>query len=170
MIDDPHDMSAPNYLLEPGYIFIATRPTVISTVLGSCVSVCLYDRKRKVGGMNHFLYPQSNKDEEATAQFGNAATLELIRMMLADGSKIKHLEAQVLGGARNIDISPTDIGRKNITAARKMLKKQGVRIVSEDVGGTKGRKVVFHSNINELVIIKVDRLRKSDWYPYEGSR
>ncbi len=170
MTHESKEVATSNYFLEPGYIFIASEPTVISTVLGSCVAVCIFDRKRKIGGMNHFLYPEPDKGIDPTAQYGNAATIELIRMMTADGSKIKHMEAQILGGGFNPDISPLDIGRKNIMAARKVLARQGVKIVSEDVGGTKGRKVVFHSIINEVAILKVDRLRISDWYPYEGHR
>ena len=57
-----------NYFLKPGYILIASKPTVISTVLGSCVSVCLYDRKRGAGGMNHFQLPSIGKSEDTTAR------------------------------------------------------------------------------------------------------
>ena len=71
-----------NYFLKPGYIVIANKPTVISTVLGSCVSVCLYDRKRSAGGMNHFQLPSIGKSEDATARYGNVATLALIAAAL----------------------------------------------------------------------------------------
>jgi chemotaxis protein CheD len=168
--DATYEVSASNYFLEPGYIFVATKPTVISTVTGSSVVVCIHDRKLKIGGVNHFLYPKAEKREEATALFGNAATLNLIRMMIDNGSKTKHLEAQIMGGAHNPETSPTDMGRRNVMAARRVLMKRGIRIVSEDVGGNKGRKIVFHTNINEIAILKVDKLRRSDWYPYEGHR
>ncbi len=48
------------YFLEPGYIFMTKKPTVISTVLGSSVAVCIFDPKRKIGGMNHFLFPYAS--------------------------------------------------------------------------------------------------------------
>jgi chemotaxis protein CheD len=168
--DATHKLTPVNYLLEPGYIYVAAEPTVISTVLGSCVSVSIYDRRRKVGGMNHFLYPTAENDNEATAIFGDAATLNLIRMMVRDGSKRKDLEAQIIGGAYNSDISPTDMGRKNVMTARRILARQRVKVVSEDVGGTLGRKVVFHTNVNEIALLKVEKIRQSDWYPYEGRR
>lgn len=170
MTDTTHEFTPTNYFLEPGYIYIAVEPTVISTVLGSCVSVSIYDRRRKVGGMNHFLYPTAEHDSEATAIFGDAATLNLIRMMIQDGSKRKDLEAQIIGGSYNSDISPTDMGRRNIMTARRILTRQRVHVVSEDVGGTLGRKVVFHTTSNEVAILKVEKLRHSDWYPYEGHR
>jgi len=167
------DSDAPatiNYFIEPGYIFVATKPAVISGVLGSCVSVCLFDRKRKIGGMNHFRFPLIRDKNIATAVYGNVATLALVRMMLNEGSEIKHLEAQIIGGAYNPEISPENIGKENIIVARKILTREGVRIASEDVGGEKGRKVIFNTTNNEVAVMKVDKLRLGDWYPYENNR
>jgi chemotaxis protein CheD len=159
-----------NYFLQPGFIFLPTKPTIVSTVLGSSVSVCLYDPKRRVGGMNHFQFPYIQDKRYATARYGNVATLNLIHMMLEEGSNIKHLEAQLLGGAYNPEIFPEDIGRDNIMIAKKILSKKQVRIVSEDVGGRIGRKIVFNTHTNEISVLKVQKLRKGDWYPYESYR
>jgi len=159
--------AARNYFLEPGSIFLADRSAVISTVLGSSVSVCLFDRKRNVGGMNHFSYPLTLKKEEATACYGNVATLALIRMMYQDGSEGAHLEAQIFGGAYNEKISSKDIGQENYQMARKLLARERIPVVSEDVGGKKGRKIVFNTGTNEIAVMKVENLRRSDWYPYE---
>ncbi len=159
-----------NYFLRPGYIFLSEKPTIISTVLGSSVSVCLYDKKRMVAGMNHFQLPYIQEKLHATACYGNVATFNLVHMMLRDGSRIEHLEAQLLGGAFHPDIFPKDIGRDNILTAKKILLKKQVRVVSEDVGGRIGRKIVFNTHTNEISVLKVQNLRKSDWYPYESDR
>ncbi len=159
-----------SYFLEPGYIFIPAKPAVISTVLGSCVAVCIYDKKRKVAGVNHFQLPFIREKQSATARYGNVATYALIHMMIDDGSKLKYLEAQIFGGAYDPKVSRKNIGRENIVVARKILRKNRVRIVSEDVGGEKGRKIVFDTTANEIAVLRVDRLRKKDWYPYEDSR
>ena len=159
-----------NYLLEPGYIYLATKPAIISGVLGSCVSVCIYDRKRKIGGMNHFQLPFVREKHMATAIYGNAATVMLVRMMLSEGSKIRHLEAQILGGAHHPEICPKNIGRENIMVARRVLARKRISVISEDVDGERGRKIVFNSENNEVAVIKVERLRKGDWYPYESER
>jgi chemotaxis protein CheD len=169
MIETSDEPVPLNYFLSPGYIYVATKHAVISGVFGSCVSVCLYDLKRKTGGMNHFRFPHIREKDQATALYGNAATLMLIRMMLDSGSELKNLEAQILGGAYNSFISPKDIGRENITVARNILAKKGINIVSEDVGGEKGRKVVFNTASNEIAVIKVENLRKADWFPYENN-
>jgi chemotaxis protein CheD len=170
MNDDDRSPAAGNYLLKPGYIYIAEPKTIMSTVLGSSVSVCLFDRKRKVAGMNHFRLPFTRDAQNATADYGNVATLTLIRMLVHDGSDARHLEAQVFGGAYNTEISPKDIGRENVSVAKKVLLREKIRIVSEDIGGEKGRKIVFDPAKNETAVIKVDKLRKGDWFPYEDDR
>ena len=159
-----------NYFLKPGYIFVADKPTSISTVLGSCVAVCLYDRNRKVGGMNHFQFPYIKDRHKATARYGNASIPGLIRMMKDEGSKKRNLEAQIFGGAHDSNTTFKNIGIENFTVAKKVLAKEHIRIISEDVGGEKGRKIVFNTDTNEVAILKVDKLRKGDWYPYESDR
>lgn len=155
-----------NYFLEPGYILIAAEPTCISAVLGSCVSVCIYDLERKCGGMNHFRFPATSDSQRSTALYGNVSTLSLVRMMLNNGSRKEYLEAQLFGGAHNQGFSQEDIGRENIRAAQKVLQRCNIRIVSEDVGGLMGRKVVFNTATAELAVIRTQKLRIEDWYPY----
>jgi len=162
--------AAYNYFLDQGYILVSKRPAIISAVLGSCVSVCIYDRKRKMGGMNHFQFPWAKDRHKATARYGNVAIRTLLQIMHDSGSKSKHLEAQIIGGAHNRDVSYRDIGRENLKAARDLLIKRGIAVTSEDTGGEKGRKVVFNTETNELAVVKVDRLRIGDWFPYENGR
>ena len=159
-----------DYFLRPGFIYLPDRPTTISAVLGSSVAVSLYDRSLKAGGMNHFLFPYMNGREKATALYGNVAVLTLIRMMAGHGSKASNLEAQVFGGAFNTEVSKRDIGRDNLRAARHILSRQKIKIVSEDVGGEIGRKIVFNTLTYEIGILKVGRLRESAWYPYTNDR
>jgi chemotaxis protein CheD len=162
-----------DYFLKPGYIYLPEKPTVISTVLGSSVSVSLYDKKLKTGGMNHFLFPVVGAGKQTTALYGNIAVLTLIRMMLENGSHLSNMEAQIFGGAYNtIDFSgdTRNIGHDNFTTARNILNQKRIKIVSEDVGGELGRKIVFNTLTYEILTLKVDRLRESDWYPYEGGR
>jgi chemotaxis protein CheD len=160
------------YFLKPGYIYIPSEPTLISTVLGSCVAVSLWDRERRCGGMNHFMYPFVRDPRKATAKFGNVATRTLIRLLLQAGSRKEHLESQIFGGSHYKENGGegVNVGKQNVEVARRVLIKNDIPIVSQDVCGTKGRKLVYNSSTNEVVIIRVERLRDSDWYPYEGSR
>jgi chemotaxis protein CheD len=159
-----------SYFLHPGFIYVSTRPMVISTVVGSCVAVYIYDRRRRSGGVNHFQFPFIHEKDQATARYGNVAIPALIHMMITDGSKLKYLEAQIFGGAFYPELSPENIGIENIKIARQTLTQKRIRIVSEDVGGKKGRKIVFNTSSNEIAVVKVNQLRKEDWYPYENGR
>ena len=160
------------YFLNPGYIYVPAVPTLISTVLGSSVAVCLWDKKRVCGGMNHFLFPTTRDPAQATALYGNVSTRALVRFFLEAGSRVNHLEAQIFGGADPPDnaLEAVKVGRENVAVARNTLMRSKVRIVSEDTGGSKGRKLVFNNLTNEVLVIRVDTLRQADWYPYEGRR
>ena len=165
-------LDLPKYFLRPGYIFIPGKPTLISVVLGSCVAVSLWDRELEYGGMNHFLYPKAADPEKATAQFGDVATRTLIGLFLGSGSRVENLEAQILGGATQADCRGDEaaIPQQNVDVARGLVEDRGIRIASQDVGGNKGRKAIYNSRTNELIVIRVERLRECDWYPYQGER
>jgi len=155
------------YFMQPGYILVPDRPVGISTVIGSGVSVCVFDRKKRIGGMNHFVFPYITTKGKTTALYGNVATTALLKMMLAKDSSINDLEAQLYGGAYLPEKNNKDIGSENIEIARKILLKNRISITSQDVGGEKGRKVVFNTSTNEVAVLKVERLRDADWYSYE---
>ena len=160
-------MNEAHYLLKPGYIFVPDQSISISTVIGSGVSVCIYDKKKKKGGMNHFQFPYMAEKGKTTARYGNVATTALIKMMLAGESKIKNLNAQIFGGAFNSGKDNKDIGMQNIEIAKSTLSENKISIISEDIGGEKGRKIVFNIRTNEIAVLKVDNLRDADWYPYQ---
>jgi len=149
------------FYLEPGYMYIGSEQSAIKTVLGNCVSVCLWDDKLRFGGMNHFLYPVTHDKNKATAQFGNIATKILIKKMYAAGSTPENIVAQIVGGAE--DKGGSSLGLENVNIARKILQKEKIEIKSEDVGGHLGRKVIFDVHNGHLMVIKVHQIRTSDW-------
>ncbi|WP_295055820.1 chemotaxis protein CheD [Sulfuricurvum sp.] len=126
-----------------GQIHVDTSPSAISTVLGSCVAVCLYDTALGLGGMNHYLLPFWNGNGLQSPKFGNIAIPKLIEAMLDAGSSIHRMEAKIFGGASmNIGASEAMmIGQKNILVAREILREYRISIVAEDVGGQNGRKI-----------------------------
>jgi len=117
--------------------------------------------------MNHFIFPYIATKGLTTSLYGNISTIALLKMMVARESSIKSLETQIYGGAYPPEKVSENIGRENIEIARKILLKNQISITSQDVGGEKGRKVVFNTNTNEVAILKVYRLRDMDWYPYQ---
>lgn len=119
--------------------------------------------------MNHFVLPkyqnfsQKGGRQEMTTRFGNVAIPLLIKMMQEEGASLTDLEAQIFGGAKVVRNISMDIGRENVDIARKILNHFGVHIISEDVEGQLGRKVVFNTLTGEAVVLKVKQLRKTDW-------
>ncbi|MFA5216301.1 chemotaxis protein CheD [Sulfuricurvum sp.] len=128
-----------------GQIHVDSAPSAISTVLGSCVAVCLYDNTLGIGGMNHYLLPFWNGNGLQSPKFGNVSIPKLIESMMAKGSTSRTIEAKIFGGASmNIGASESMmIGQKNILVAKEILKEYKITIVAEDVGGQNGRKIQF---------------------------
>ncbi|MDR2387491.1 MAG: chemotaxis protein CheD [Deltaproteobacteria bacterium] len=154
------------YHITPGQIFTCAEQAMVSAVLGTCVAVCLHDRRLKIGGMNHFLYPKSGFFGSASNDYGDVAIPALINKLRRQGSRVEDLEAQIFGGGEIQGDKWGSTGGKNVKIARKILKKNGIKIVSEDVGGLKGRRLIFHTGTNEALIMKTHRIRRGDYYPY----
>lgn len=161
-----NNFSPIDYYLVPGDLYISHEPSLVSAVLGSCVAVSLWDREKMFGGMVHYLYPFTADRRQYTARFGNIAVRGLIKMFLDDGSQKKNLRAQLFGGASSELPDCRKIAGENVRMARTVLKSQQIAILSEDSGGSMGRKIVFNTVKNEVLVYKVNNLRKEDWYPY----
>jgi chemotaxis protein CheD len=120
--------------------------------------------------MNHFLMPVTRDPSQATARYGNVATAALINYMVEAGSHKGDLLAQIVGGGRPDHLpSVRDIGSENADIALKVLKRKRVRVVSSDIGGSMGRKVVFDTATGNVAVLKVHQLRESDWFVDEAS-
>jgi chemotaxis protein CheD len=163
-----HDIYRLEYFLKPGFIILSPEPSLIYTVLGSAVTVSLWDQKNRYGGAAHFIYPKTSRPHEATARYGNVAVLTLIKLLVSHGSDKAFLEAQVFGGGDPNPLAADTLGDQNVMMAKTVLLRQDIPITSEDVGGAKGRKLVYKSDTNEAVVLKVDRLRQADWFPYRS--
>ena len=128
-----------------GQLHVDVAPAAISTVLGSCIAVCLYDTRLGIGGMNHYLLPFWNGNGLQSLRFGNISIPLLIEAMIEKGSSIRTMEAKIFGGA-SMNASTNEnmmIGKKNILVAREILQSYKIAIIAEDVGGINGRKIQF---------------------------
>ena len=159
------DIQLREYLLKPGFIFLSKEPVVISSVLGSCVAVSMWDNKVLFGGMAHYLFPNVRPGASPTAKYGNVAVRHLAEMFFLEGAVKERINAQLFGGASNSKRNRI-VAEENITIARLALEKLGIKVVSEDVGGHMGRKLIYNTLTNEAIVYKTNQLRKGDWYPY----
>lgn len=132
--------------LHAGQIIASIDPLVIGTILGSCVAVCMWDAVKGAGGVNHFLLPQRVGNGVATPRYGNVAISGLISRLEELKSPRDHLRAKLFGGATLLGFqSEHSLGAANVTLARQLLSEARIPIVMEDVGGTRGRKLFFHT-------------------------
>ena len=138
------------YFLTEGNILITSVPTDIITVLGSCVSVCIWDKQLKLGGINHYLLPGNLNEDSNNASRGSSATDMLIKSFINRKSNIKDLEAKVFGGCNSIH--QNDVGKKNIEIAFKKLKEAGIPIVASHTGGSFGRKIIFNTRTGKVLM------------------
>ncbi len=147
--------SLPSVYLHPGQLFVATTPASITTILGSCVAVCLWDGVLGIGGINHYLLPTGMKTTSSGLRYGNVAIEQLMEKLLQAGVRYPQLRAKVFGGACVLDAmrgKENHLGGKNADIARRMLAEAGIPIVASDVGGDRGRKLIFHPHDGSALI------------------
>lgn len=132
------------HFLYPSALFASPNPTTVSTILGSCVAVCLFDKVLEVGGINHYMLPLWNGQGLASPKYGNIAIDKLLERMEAMGCRRVNLVAKVFGGGEVIDTSTHfQIGARNIDQAFAQLRELGIPVVAKSVGGQNGRKIEY---------------------------
>ena len=122
------------------------KDEIVATVLGSCISVCMRDPQAGVGGLTHFLLPKNNGGSDASAgeRYGDTAMEVLINGLLKRGARRGNLEAKVFGGARVLSgATMLAIGDNNIAFVLDFLKREGIPVVSKDVGGNRSRRIHY---------------------------
>jgi chemotaxis protein CheD len=143
---DEQPTPAPKHFLYPGQLFVSREPALITTILGSCAALCLWDRRKKIGGMNHYLLPEGTDNGPNRLRYGNVANPALLNELLALGCKIEDLQAKLFGGSSAFSANPSQsVGTRNSELAEEFLRDVGVRLVAKDVMGKRGRKLIFHT-------------------------
>lgn len=152
--------------LHPGELFVATAPTLITTLLGSCVSVCLFCPRQKIGAMCHGVMPErQNLTQEDNFRFVESSVRYMVEVLTRGNVHCPNagLVAKVFGGADVLDVhlgnqgSERTIGAMNIKAAREALAKFNVNVAVEKVGGVHGLKLFFYSHTGEVLLKKIQR-------------
>ncbi|MEL6639794.1 MAG: chemotaxis protein CheD [Pseudomonadota bacterium] len=138
-------MSGPEKIItivQGDYAVSGDPQVVMSTVLGSCVAVCMYDPDAGVGGMNHFLLAGTSGPRSGDLRYGVNAMELLINNLLRAGAERHKLQAKLFGGAR-MTSHARDIGQSNATFAQDFLKQEGIPCISHSLGGEQARRVQF---------------------------
>lgn len=143
--------------LNIGDVVVCKEPTVLETVLGSCVSACLYDESLKIGGMNHFLVPCIMSGLKNPAYSGQESIKRLIEDLIRTGANPSYIKAKLFGGGKVIKGigEDLDIGAENIKTAKEMLKKYGIPIVNELACLKFAIKIVFYTATGRVFVKKL---------------
>lgn len=139
------------HYLYPSALFAEKTPYWVDTILGSCVAVCLFDSKLKIGGINHYMLPLWNGNGLASPKFGNIAIEKLIEKMVKNGSSTSNLTAKVFGGSNQMQ-SSMNIGARNIEIAKEILALHNIKIIAENTGGIVGRKLRYDTGTGKVMM------------------
>lgn len=143
--------------LLPGEVHFGRSDCKVSTLLGSCVAVCLYDPKFKIGAINHAIMPRSyeSSQKEFNYKFVDLSLIAIIDRMKREAGSLKNVTAKVIGGAYNvasvhINEDRFEVGKRNAMVTKEILFDYGIKIVAERTGGTFGRHILFDMATGEV--------------------
>ncbi|WP_193555759.1 chemoreceptor glutamine deamidase CheD [Hwanghaeella grinnelliae] len=150
-----------------GEWYVSCIDEIISTILGSCISACIRDPLTKVGGINHFLLPYGDMEQDSAkktrdaglpTRYGNFAMEQLINEILKRGGDRKRLEVKVFGGG-NVLAGGMDIGHKNADFIEDYLSNEGLKVVSKSLRGVHPRMIRYFPESGKVMVRTVDPTR-----------
>lgn len=154
-----------NVKVLPGEFYVGAQEELVSTVLGSCVSACIHDPVRGIGGMNHFMLPEPRGASDSwsstvgrAARYGSDAMEHLINALLKAGAQRSDFTVKLFGGGRVL-AQMSDVGQRNIEFVRRYIATEKLRVVAEDLGDVYPRQVQFFPQSGKA---RVRLLRRGD--------
>lgn len=150
--------------ISPGEYYFTDKDMVIVTVLGSCVSACIRDSVTGIGGMNHFMLPDSaaaDKDSPVSEsmRYGTYAMEVLINQLLRNGARRENLEAKIFGGGNVLKSFTTmNVGDRNAIFVRKFLKEERIKVTGEDLLDIYPRKVYYFPKTGKVLVKKLKNM------------
>lgn len=152
-----------NQFLKPGELIIAKKPTVVTTILGSCVTITFFNPRLQIGAICHAMQPTapSNVEESDRFKYVDCSINHMLEKMHDFGLKTQEIDVKVFGGANMFSQQKTpnvlDIGKQNITSAIKTLENYKMRVVASNVLGKTGRKLLFHTHSGEVYLKRFNK-------------
>lgn len=150
-----------NVFLKPGEVFVSRTPALVSTVLGSCVSVTLFSPMARMGAMCHALLPGGAEQQDGP-RYVDSAVASMHAKLAAVSGQAGGFEAKLFGGA-NVLVrgagreTGASVGSQNVAAALRVIERLGLALVAFDTGGEQGRKIFFYSGTGEVYLRPVKK-------------
>lgn len=161
-------------MVPPGRHHVSTNPDeMIVTLLGSCIAACIRDPIAAIGGLNHFLLPESDsgqwgKTVDAALRYGNHAMETLINDIIKLGGSKSRLEVKVFGGGQIIKTeSSTSVGQKNVDFIKRYLANEGLTIAAEHLGGMAPRRIHYFPITGKVQMRLMQRSADKDLFKKE---
>lgn len=152
-----------------GEYCVSHENIVMTTILGSCISACIYDPENGYGGMNHFMLPRMNVVDQSSQplNYGVFSMAKLINTLLERGCLKENLRLKIVGGGRVLSCF-TDIGKLNIDFIKEYLNDESLHRVSSDMGGDFARKLAFFPSTGRLFVSRFAPLESDQIVANEG--
>lgn len=149
------------YLL-PGDLVVTSEQTKLITVLGSCVSVCMFDRDRNVAGMNHYMLPVNKANDPNLFKYGDTSLSHMLNQMIKLGAQKSNIICRVYGGGAMFSKTGPgfNIGQQNVELALQFLKDNDLIPKSVETGGTSGRKVIFDTSAGVISSYLLNEMKR----------
>ena len=150
--------------ISPGEYYYTDKDMLIVTVLGSCVSACIRDTKSGIGGMNHFMLPESGSADRdspvsESMRYGTYAMEVLINQLLRNGARRENLEAKIFGGGNVLrSFTTNNVGDRNAAFVKQYLKDEGIKVTGEDLLDIYPRKVYYFPKTGKVLVKKLKQL------------
>lgn len=158
----PHllpEQSSSTVYLHPGQTYVSQSPKRVTTIVGSCVAVFLWNAKLRMGGGTHFLLPQWGGEGQPSSRYGNIALEELMQHFIRLGSPLSDLHAYVYGGASILEalrVMSGGLGQKNVDFALEWIRNHSpIHMRDRQTGGHKGRKVVLDTLEGTVAVYEI---------------
>jgi chemotaxis protein CheD len=156
----------PTFFLKPGEMVLSAQPMLITTLLGSCVAVTMFSPRLKLGAICHALLPRCNREESCcnheSGKYVECAIERMLEELHARGVPNSEIDAKLFGGSDMFDTVEgrrLSVGRQNLEMAQATLEHAGIRVLTQDLGGPRGRKIIFHTHTGEVLL---KRMRKTE--------
>ena len=152
----------PRRSVTAGEVEASAEPVLLTTILGSCVAVCLYDPVTGIGGMNHFMLPDARPDGPLPSRYGVQAMELLINRLMQLGAERRRLEAKAFGGANVLSAfaGERSVADANVAFIRKFLATEGIPLVAERLGGSEPLEVRFHTAAGRAQVRTLEESRR----------
>lgn len=154
-----------------GEVIASNNGLILETLLGSCIAVCLWDPIAGVGGMNHFILPDSTDSSKAPANFGVHAIRLLIDQCISLGGNRSRLEAKVFGGGQMLACiaSEGSVSQRNVQFVHEFLAAEHIPVVSKDVAGVCARRISFDTRSGKIIVRRLSTGRFTDLATLDGN-